>query len=79
MDETEDDRWLGDEACTGSAASTAGVWGRLVGGRGADSRLYMVITCRQFMSCRLYSWILFTCTSNMEAGLIFTLYSFSRN
>lgn len=41
-------------------------------------RLYMVMICRQFISCRLYSWILFTCTSNMEEGLIFTLYSFSR-
>lgn len=45
----------------------------------ADSRLYMVTTCRQLSSCRLYSWIRFTCTSNMEDGLIFTLYSFSRN
>lgn len=34
--------------------------------------------CRQFSSCRLYSWILFTCTSNMDEGLTFTLYSFSR-
>lgn len=50
----------------------------LVGYR-ADSRLYIVITCRQFKSCRLYSCILFTWTSNMEDGLIFTLYSFSRN
>lgn len=49
------------------------------GGHRADSRLYMVTTCRQFKSCRLYSWILFTCTSNMEDGLIFTLYSFSKN
>lgn len=55
------------------------------GGQGGDrslqgnSRLYMVITCRQFRSCRLYSWIRFTWTSNMEDGLIFTLYSFSRN
>lgn len=44
-----------------------------------NSRLYMVITCKQFRSCRLYSWIRFTWTSNMEDGLIFTLYSFSRN
>lgn len=27
----------------------------------------------------MYSWIRFTCTSNMDEGLIFTLYSFSRN
>lgn len=44
-----------------------------------NSRLYMVITCRQLRSCRLYSWIRFTWTSNMEDGLIFTLYSLSRN
>lgn len=44
----------------------------------AHSRLYRVTICRQFSSCRLYSWILFTCTSNMEEGLIFTLYFFSR-
>lgn len=49
------------------------------GGLQGNSRLYMVITCRQFRSCRLYSWIRFTWTSNMEDGLIFTLYSFSRN
>lgn len=48
------------------------------GGGRAHARLYSVMTCRQLSSCRLYSWILFTCTSNMEAGLIFTLYSFSR-
>lgn len=47
-------------------------------GAQAHSRLYRVMICRQFSSCRLYSWILFTCTSNMEEGLIFTLYSFSR-
>lgn len=41
-------------------------------------RLYMAMMCRQLSSCRLYSWILFTWTSNMEDGLIFTLYSFSR-
>lgn len=41
-------------------------------------RLYMVMMCRQLRSCRLYSWILFTWTSNMDDGFIFTLYSFSR-
>lgn len=60
----------GAETCTS---------GGLAGGRKGNSRLYMVTTCRQFRSCRLYSWIRFTCTSNMEDGLIFTLYSFSRN
>ena len=48
-------------------------------GAGAEhSRLYRVTTCRQLSSCRLYSWILFTCTSNMDEGLTFTPYSFSR-
>lgn len=65
----------GGEICTQGAASAS----RGVGGYRADSRLYIVTTCRQFKSCRLYSWILFTCTSNMDDGLIFTLYSFSRN
>lgn len=65
----------GGEICTQGAASAS----KGVGGYRADSRLYIVTTCRQFKSCRLYSWILFTCTSNMDDGLIFTLYSFSRN
>ena len=52
--------------------------GGLAGGCKADSRLYMVTTCRQLSSCRLYSWILFTCTSNMDEGLTFTPYCFSR-
>lgn len=48
------------------------------GVRAGHSRLYKVTTCRQLSSCRLYSWIRFTCTSNMDEGLTFTPYCFSR-
>lgn len=52
--------------------------GPRLGVQAGHSRLYKVTTCRQLSSCRLYSWILFTCTSNMDEGLTLTPYCFSR-
>lgn len=56
----------------------ATVWHLIIKHERLHIRLYMVMMCRQLRSWRLYSWILFTWTSNMEEGFIFTLYSFSR-
>lgn len=39
-------------------------------------RLYNTMTWRQFISCLLYSWILFTWTSNIEFTLTLMSYSF---
>ena len=40
--------------------------------------LYMVIACSTFKSCLLYSWILFTWISKIEAGLILIFVCSSR-
>ena len=40
--------------------------------------LYMVIACNTFKSCLLYSWILFTWMSKIEAGLILIFVCSSR-
>ena len=41
------------------------------------SRLYRVMMCRMFISCRLYSWIRFTWISNIDDGSTTTPYCFS--
>ena len=43
------------------------------------SRLYSVMMCRMFNSWRLYSWILLTWMSNIDAGSTTTPYCFSIN
>ena len=40
-------------------------------------RLYIVMMCRMFINCLLYSWMRFTWTSNIELGSTVTPYSFS--